>query len=131
MRLNQLCTKFANSRTVFAAATALLLNACASTPPPLEEIASADATISLATQAGGRDHAPLEMDSAQQKLRQARAAMAAEDYVSARRLAEQAQVEAELAQAKSQAAVAQQSVMQVRESIRALREEVGGSGAAP
>ncbi len=125
------CIKFASAFRSLAAATALLLCACASTPPPLEEIASADATVNLAAQAGARDHAPLELDSAREKLRQARAAMGAEDYVVARRLAEQAQVEAELAQAKSQSAVAQQSVMQVRESIRLLREEVGGSAAAP
>jgi hypothetical protein len=127
--LERFHSKFASIPKIAAATAALLLHACAGIPPPLEEIASADATVNLATQAGARDHAPLELKSAHLKLRQARAAMAEEDYVTARRLAEQAQVEAELAQAKSQSAVAQQSVMQVRESIRVLREEVGGSTA--
>ncbi|HKH20681.1 MAG TPA: DUF4398 domain-containing protein [Gammaproteobacteria bacterium] len=107
------------------AATALVLAGCASAPPPMEDIARADATINLAEQSNARNHAPLELDSARQKLSQARGAMAREDYAAARRLAEQAQVEAELAQAKSQSAVAQQSLQQVRESIRILRKEIG------
>lgn len=110
-----------------ALAVALAVGGCASTPPPLAEIARADTSVSLAEQAGAGEQAPLELDSARQKLRQARGAMVAEDYVAARRLAEQAQIEAELAQAKAQSAVARQSVQQVRESIRILREEIGGA----
>lgn len=108
-------------------ATALVFVGCASTPPPLGEIASSETAISFAEQADAQDQAPLEMNSARRKLKYARAAMASEDYATARRYAEQAQVEAELAQAKSQSAKAQQSVQQVRESIRILREEIGGS----
>jgi hypothetical protein len=104
---------------------ALALAGCASTPPPLEEIASSTTAIDLAEQAGAHDHAPIELASAHKKLRQARMAMANEDYDAARWLAEEAQVEAELAQAKSQSALTQQSLMQVRESIRVLREEIG------
>ncbi|MGH8501924.1 MAG: DUF4398 domain-containing protein [Gammaproteobacteria bacterium] len=101
------------------------LSGCASTPPPLAEIARADTAIGLAEQADARTYAPVELDSAIKKLKEARAAMAAEDFKITRRLAEQAQVEAELAQAKAQTGRAQQSVQQVRESIRLLREEVG------
>ncbi len=107
------------------AAIVLVLEGCANAPPPLVELARADASINMAEQAGAQDQAPLELDSARKKLREARAATAAEDYVTARRLAEQAQVEAELAQAKAQSAQAQQMVQQVRESIRILREQIG------
>jgi predicted S18 family serine protease len=117
----------ANILPVSLAAMALALGGCANTPPPLAELARADASINMAEQAGARDQAPLELDSAREKLRQARDATAAEDYVTARRLAEQAQVEAELAQAKAQSAQAQQMVQQVRESIRILREEIGAT----
>ena len=110
-------------------AAALMLAGCASAPPPLAEIARSDAAISAAQQANAVSHAPLELGSAQQKLRQARAAMTAEDYVAARRLAEEAEVEAQLAQAKSQSATAQQSLLQVRESIRVLREHLSSGSA--
>lgn len=102
------------------------LSGCASTPPPLAELARADTAIDLAEQSDARTHAPVELDSAHMKLKEARAALAAEDFPATRRLAEQAQVEAELAQAKAQTGRAQQSVQQVRESIRVLREEIGG-----
>lgn len=108
-----------------AMALILALSGCAGTPPPLAEIASSATAVDLAAQAGAGDHAPIELGSARKKLRQARAAIANEDYDIARWLAEEAQVEAELAQAKSQSAVAQESLMQVRESIRVLREEIG------
>jgi hypothetical protein len=111
------------------AAAALMLGSCASIPPPLAEIARSDAAISAAQQANATDYAPLELGSAQQKLKHARAAMAAEDYITARRLAEQAEVEAQLAQAKSQSATAQQSLQQVRESIRVLREQLASDSA--
>jgi Domain of unknown function (DUF4398) len=117
----------ANILPVSLSVMVLMLGGCASTPPRLAELARADASINMAEQAGAQDQAPLELDSARKKLRQARGASAAEDYVTARRLAEQAQVEAELAQAKAQSAQAQQSVQQVRESIRILREEIGAT----
>jgi hypothetical protein len=57
--------------------------------------------------------------------------MAEEDYVTATRLTEQAQIEAELAQAKALSATAQRALQQVRESIRLLREEImAGTGAS-
>lgn len=124
-----------NSKLVCAvraglASLSMLLAGCASTPPPLAELARADASLGLARQADAQTLAPLELDSSEQKLKQARMAMRAEDYVTARRLAEQAEVEAELAQAKAQSARMQQSVQQVRESIRVLREEIGGASGA-
>jgi len=110
---------------------ALALASCASVPPPVEEMASASTSISLAEQAGAAEDAPLEIASARQKLKTARAAMAEEDYVTATRLTEKAQIEAELAQAKAQSATAQRALQQVRESIRLLREEIGtGTGAS-
>jgi predicted nucleic acid-binding Zn-ribbon protein len=78
----------------------------------------------LAEQAGAGEDAPLQIASARQKLKTARAAMAKEDYITAMRLTEQAQIEAELAQAKAQSATAQRALQQVRESIRLLREEI-------
>ncbi len=106
-------------------AAAVALGGCASIPPPETQVARSSAAIDQALQAGAREYAPIELQSAEQKLLQARAAMADGENAAARRLAEQAQVEAELAQAKSQSATAQLAVQQVRESIRVLRDEIG------
>ena len=50
--------------------------------------------------------------------------MAAEDYESARWLAEQAQVDADLAAVKARSAKAQKAVLAVQEDSRVLQEEL-------
>jgi hypothetical protein len=53
----------------------------------------------------------------------AQSAMADEDYEDARRLAEQAIIDAQLAQAKANAFEAQQNAAEIRKTIDALRSE--------
>jgi hypothetical protein len=58
------------------------------------------------------------------KMAGAEQAMAAEDYVLARQLAEQAQVDAQLAAATARSAKAQKAANALQEDNRVLRQEI-------
>jgi hypothetical protein len=96
---------------------------CAGTPPPTEKVEVAEAAVRQADTRGAGEEAALELRLARDKLERARVAMADERYVTARRLAEQAQVDALLAEAKSQSAAALESAREMRDSIESLRGE--------
>jgi uncharacterized protein DUF4398 len=81
--------------------TALAAAACATEPPPAATLASARAAVEQAS-AGGAQHAPSELAAARTKLRRAQDALARGDNVQARRLAEEAEVDARLAWAMSE-----------------------------
>ncbi|MCR4303815.1 MAG: DUF4398 domain-containing protein [Gallionella sp.] len=107
-----------------AAATAIFVMGCASTPAPIEQMAVSKAAISNATSAGGNEFAPLQIKSAIDKMGSAERAMAEKDYVHARQLAEQAQVDAQLAEAMARTAKAQKAADALKEDSRALRQEI-------
>lgn len=102
----------------------ILVGACASTKPPMQELAQTEAVINQADQVGAEDYAPLEIREARKKLQQARELEAEEKFEKAQRLAIRAEVDAELAQAKALSEKAQNAVQQLRESIKLLREEI-------
>ena len=108
--------------TSFAAA--LLLIACASTPAPTEQMAISRAAVSNATSAGGNEYAPVQLKSAIDKMDAAERAMSAKDYVRARQLAEQAQVDAQLAEATARSAQAKKASDAVQDDSRILRQEI-------
>ena len=108
--------------TSFAAA--LLLIACASTPAPTEQMAISRAAVSNATSAGGNEYAPVQLKSAIDKMDAAEHAMTAKDYVHARQLAEQAQVDAQLAEATARSAQAKKASDAVQDDSRILRQEI-------
>jgi hypothetical protein len=111
--------------TALAGATlALVLAACASTPPPTGQLAVASAALTHAAGAGATEAAPAEMASARQKLDRANAALAARDNDLALSLAQQAQVDAQLAEAKAHAGKAGQAASAVNDASRALAEEL-------
>jgi hypothetical protein len=99
------------------------LGACSSVPPPEQQLANADAAVREAEEANAASEAPAPLRRARDKLEQARNAMEAEEYVDARRLAEQAAVDAELAEVQARSTVAQENVEELRRSIELLREE--------
>jgi hypothetical protein len=101
---------------------ALIAAGCAGNPPT-EKVEVAEAAVRQADTRGAGDEAALELRLARDKLERARVAMADERYVDARRLAEQAQVDALLAEAKSQSATALESAREMRDSIESLRGE--------
>lgn len=106
------------------AALALTLAACASTPPPTEQLAVSTAAVASAVTAGGTELAPAETRTARDKLAQANKAMVDKDYASARVLAEESQVDAQLAVAKARSAKALKAASEVAEAARVLSEEM-------
>ena len=113
-----------NISTYAVALGAALIVGCASVPPPTERIAISKVALDNAVSAGGPEFAPAEMKSAREKLARANVAMAEKDYVGAKWMAEQAQVDADLAASKSRTAQAQKAAFAVQEDSRVLREEL-------
>jgi predicted transcriptional regulator len=114
---------------IFLIGTALSLASCASKPPvPSEQLAVSKAAIEQAQQAQANNYAPVELRQAQDKLSQAQAAVQQENYEAAKRLAEQAEVDARLAETKAHSTRAQNAVAEINESIRALRLELERKG---
>ena len=74
----------------------LVLAGCASVPPPATELSTARAAIEQAAPLASR-YAPAELAVAQKKLARAEQAMARDDRTQARRLAEEAEVDARFA----------------------------------
>lgn len=103
---------------------ALFVTSCASTKPPTQEIAQAEAVINQADQVGAQDYAPLEIREARKKLQKAKELVANGKYEKAKRVADRAEVDAELAEAKALSEKAQNAVKQLRESIKLLKEEI-------
>lgn len=98
------------------AALTMLLAGCASLPPPTGSMAQAEGLLASAEAADAATWAPLELGFARDKLDQAHAAMAEEEYELAAALAAESQVNAELARVKSE-------LGKVREQIEAATAE--------
>lgn len=112
---------------LFVFVAAIFMAGCASTPPtpaPVELMAVSKSAISSAISAGGNEFAPLQVKSAMDKMDSADKAMADKNYALARRLAEQAQVDAKLAEATARAGKARKSADELQESNRVLRKEI-------
>jgi hypothetical protein len=92
------------------------LAACGGVPAPVGEMSAAQTAVTAAEQADAAQYAPSDLDRARDKLIRAQAAMEEDDNQEARRLAEQALVDARLAEAKARAETAQQ-----------LHSEAGGN----
>lgn len=107
-----------------AVAAALLLGACATTPNPNGQLAVARAALNDARGADAAEYAPLQLKSAVEKIDAAERAVATKDPELARRLAEQAEVDARLAAAMARSAKTQRAADALQEDIRVLREEI-------
>ncbi|WP_273121759.1 DUF4398 domain-containing protein [Ferrovum myxofaciens] len=103
---------------------AILVAGCASTPPPTAQMAISKTAVSNASSAGGTEYAPLQIKSAKEKLDAAEQAMVAKNYVLAKQLAEEAQVDAELAVAVARSNQAKKAADAVQEDSRALHQEI-------
>lgn len=106
------------------AAAAIFMAGCANTPAPIEQMAISRAAVSNASSAGGNEFAPLQLKSAMEKMDGAERAMAEKNYVRARQLAEQAQVDAQLAEATARSAKSQKAADALQEDSRVLRQEI-------
>jgi hypothetical protein len=109
----------------FMAASLFLISGCSSMKTPATaDVAVSTAAVESAASAGATEFAPVEMDTAREKLRLANAAMVSKDYELASKLSNEAQVNAKLAQSKAQSAKAQAAANAIQENIRVLREEL-------
>ncbi|HBX55609.1 DUF4398 domain-containing protein [Pseudomonas sp. UBA2684] len=105
-----------------AIGSGLLLAGCAGNPPS-EQLAVTQAAVNSAVSAGGVEFAAVEMQAAQDKLKQAELQLHDSNYVQAKRLAEQAEWDARLAERKAQAAKAEKALQDAQQGIEELREE--------
>ena len=109
------------------AAAAITVGCSSLKTPATADVAVSKAAVDNAAGAGASELAPVEMNSAREKLARANKAMAAKDYPQARDLAAQAQADAKLAQGKANSAKAQTAADAVQDDIRVLRDELDRS----
>jgi septal ring factor EnvC (AmiA/AmiB activator) len=111
-------------RFSITAASIIFISACAGIPAPTEQMAVSKAAVNNASSAGGNEFAPVQLKSAMDKMDSAERAMTEENYLIARQLAEQAQVDAQLAAATARSSKAQRAASALQEDTRVLRQEL-------
>jgi hypothetical protein len=112
----------------FAALCGVLgVTGCSSARPPEAAVAQANLAVQQATESKAAAYATSEFRVAQEKAMAAQRAMAEEEYELARRLAEQAVIDAQLAQARANAAVAQKNAQEARATISTLQNDASPS----
>ena len=109
--------------TLWIIGSVILLAACASPTPARLAISSADEAYDRAISAEGAKYAPLPMHLAKDKLDHAKSSLAKKDYDIARRLAEEAQVDARLAESTALSERAKSQAQEVHKAIEDLRRE--------
>lgn len=103
--------------------TILSITGCTTIGPPKDSVAAADLAVREANKSKAPQYSPLELRRATDKLDEAKRAMDKEDYIRARRLAEEALVDAQLAEAKAASEDARRTASDVRQSLETLRRE--------
>ncbi|MCR5882347.1 DUF4398 domain-containing protein [Rhizobacter sp. J219] len=101
-----------------------VMTACASVPPPTQQMALADAAVQRASSMGTADMAPAELQLAKSKLARAKEANETKQYERAARLAEQAQLDAEVAEMHAQAVRSRKAARETQDAAAVLREEI-------
>jgi Domain of unknown function (DUF4398) len=96
---------------------------CSSVQPPTATVSQAQLAIRQADQSKASQYAPLELRKAQEKIAQAENAMRNEEYLRARRLAEEALVDARLAESKANSEMARRNAVELQKTIESLRAE--------
>ena len=89
-----------------------------------EKLSQGDKAVSDAKLGNASSIAPAELRVAEEKLVQAKAALAEKDYEKAGRLAEQASVDAEYAGTKARTEKAKKKVEETKQKVEALRQEI-------
>jgi len=112
-------------QSILVGAAVLVVSACGSTPAPRTEIALAETALQGAIAADAQTHAPILLRTAREKQALASEAMSKERYGAARRLSEQATVDAELAKARTESEKSRLALKEVQDSIQLMRQEVG------
>lgn len=103
----------------------ILIGGCASPGvPPVEKISTVEKAIQEARESNATVSAPLELRHAEDKLNEAKAAMKEEEFEKARRLADEALLDAKLAEATARSEKAKKTTQEMRDNIDTLRREV-------
>jgi uncharacterized membrane protein YqiK len=103
--------------------TAAGILGCATILVPTEQMSNAEIALRKADESGAAQYAPLELHVAREKLDEAGLAFEDERYEQARRLAEQAFVDAEHAEAKARTEKARRNAKEVSRTVEVLRGE--------
>lgn len=118
-----------SAASVLALSAALFLGACASKgPPPVDAMATARAAITQAEAAQAGQLAPVELLAARDKLAKAEAALRAEQFPQARRLAHESEADGVLAERKARAERSRQAAVELGRANAALQQEAGKRG---
>lgn len=111
--------------TAGLAGIALIIGGCASPGErPDADLNTAQNSIQEAVSADAREHEPILLNDAQNKVTDAENLIDREKYIEAKRLLEQAAVDAQLAEARSETAKARQAVKEINENIESLRQQI-------
>src|SRR5688572_16492598 len=108
---------------VLAGALALTAAGCSAPRGPAQEIEKAELAVRTADDSGASSAAALDMRLARDKLERAKEALAEKDYDRAKRLGEQASLDAEVAAVKADSDAARTAAVELEKSIRTLRDE--------
>lgn len=111
-------------KSLITVAGLLLLAACATTPPDPRLLDNARNAIEQAREAGASEYAPLELRFAQERLRAAESEVERSNPGPARRLADEAEIEAQLALARTQAALTRADLAQRQRDLEELRADL-------
>ena len=122
MQIKTILTSPKSLLAALAVSSMLALAGCAG-DPPTTQLAVATQALNAAETAGATAFAPVEMQSARQKMNDAEKADFDKDYKKAKDLAEQAEWDARVAERKAQAAKVQRAVDDAEHSVEELRNE--------
>jgi ferredoxin len=111
-------------RKLFMLIACLGLAACVTTAPDPGVFDVAERSIAAAQAAGADELSPTELRFAEDRLQQAKAAMALKDYDDALMKIDESEINATLAIEKSRAALERRKVNELQRSNEALREEL-------
>jgi Domain of unknown function (DUF4398) len=104
---------------------ALITVSCASARPMADsKVGQADRAVVDAQQAGATANASMELTTAQNKLKDAQAAIAKRDYEEAIKLADQSTVDADYARAKSINQRTNKAIEEMKQNQQVLRQEL-------
>jgi hypothetical protein len=109
---------------LIAAGALALLAACATTPPDPRLLDDARNAIEQAREAGASEYSPLELRFAQERLTAAEFEADRNNAGAARRLADEAEIEAQLAMARTQAALTRAELAQRQRDLESLRADL-------
>lgn len=101
-----------------------LLGCSTPVPKPDSQIALAETAINRAREVNANEYAPLELKFAEDKLKEAKEAVAKQDFEKARIKAESAVLDANLAESKSRAAKQKKITQDMQDDVDTLRQEV-------